>query len=131
MDTQSENTPTGALHSDLRDALQTELGEGLRAVAIGRITDREYDVLYMREDIDEKYTEEMRQEVFEEVILESIAEDHQKNLFPTLGGLQYTIRVFEGGINLLAWQDEEAIFVGMDHEENLICPAIEVCRRVL
>lgn len=131
MDSQPATTPTDVLGPDLRDALQTELGEGLRTVAIGRITDREYDMLYMREDIEEKYTEEMRQEVFEEVVLESIAEDHQKNLFPTLGGLQYTIRVFESGINLVAWKDEEAVFVGLDHDESLICPAIEVCRRVL
>jgi hypothetical protein len=131
MDSQSTNASTDAFRPDLRNALRTELGEGLRAAAIGRITDREYDILYMREDIDEKYTEEMREEVFDEIVLESITEDHQKNLFPTLGGLQHTIRVFESGINLVAWQDDEAIFVGLDHDESLIGPAIEVCRRVL
>lgn len=131
MDCQSADAPADALRLDIRDALRTELGEGLRTVGVGRIADHEYDITYMREDIDEKYTEEMREEIFDEVVLESIAEDHQKDLFPALGDLQYTIRVFEDGINLVAWHDDEAVFVGLDHDETLLGPAVAVCRRTL
>ena len=41
----------------------------------------------MRDDVDEKYTDEMREEIFDEVVLESIAENHQQELFPSLGDL--------------------------------------------
>ena len=124
-------TPADASGPDLREALRTELGECLRTVAIGRIDEREYDIVYMRDDIDEKYTDEMREEIFDEVVLESIAEDHQQDLFPSLGDLQYTIRIFDGGINLVAWRGDEAIFVGLDRDEALLGPAVAVCRRTL
>jgi hypothetical protein len=81
------DTATGAPRPDLREALRSELGERLRIVAIGRIDDREYEIAYMRDDVDEKYTDEMREEIFDEVVLESIAEDQQQELFPSLGDL--------------------------------------------
>ncbi|WP_276300555.1 DUF7522 family protein [Halorussus lipolyticus] len=131
MNAQSVDIPADAPRPDLCEALRTELGERLRTIAVGRISDREYDIAYMRDDIAEEYTDEMREEIFDEVVLESIAEDKQQDLFPALGDLQHTIRVFEDGINLVAWCDDEAVFVGLDPDATLLGPAVAVCRRML
>lgn len=115
----------------LTDALRSDLGDGLRTVAVGDVPGREYDITYMRADIDELYTDEMREKIFEEIVLEHIAEARQKDLFPPLGGLEYTVRVFDDGINLVGWTDELALFVGLDDDESLIPPAVAACREQL
>lgn len=115
----------------LTDALRSDLGDGLRTVAVGNVPGREYEITYMRADIDELYTDEMRENVFEEIVLEHIAEARQEDLFPPLGRLGYTIRVFEKGINLVGWTDELALFVGLDDDESLIPPAVTSCREQL
>lgn len=117
--------------ADLTETLQSDLGEGLRAVAVADLSDRSYEVVYIREDIDAQYTDEMREEIFEEIVLENIAEARQTDLFPPLGRLDFTVRVFERGINLVGWDSDEAVFVGLTDDESLIPAAIAACRREL
>ncbi|WP_135851659.1 DUF7522 family protein [Halorussus salinus] len=117
--------------SALTDGLRTNVGDGLRTVAVGRVPEEEYDVTYMRSDIDDLYTDEMRENILEEIVLEHIAEARKEGLFPPLGALEYTIRVFEEGINLVGWTDETAVFVGLDADPELIAPAVAACRREL
>lgn len=117
--------------TDVTESLQRELGDGLRTVACGNVPNREYDITYMREDIERLYSEEMRNDIVDEIVLENIAEARQTDLFPPLGRLRYTARVFEHGINLVGWKEDDAVFVGLDDDEELIPPAIGVLREQL
>jgi len=111
------------------DELREEIADGLRTVAVGDMTDREYSVVYMREDIERAYSEDEREEIFEEMVFEHISEARQTDLFSPLGSLQFTTRVFEDGINVVGWEDEVAVFVGLDPDESLIPTTIGACRR--
>ena len=115
----------------LTEALRSDVGDGLRTVAVGDVPEREYDVAYMRPDIDELYTDEMRENIFEEIVLEHIAEARKEDLFPPLGGLEYTVRIYQQGVNLVGWTDETAVFVGLDPDPKLVAPTVAVCRRKL
>lgn len=115
----------------LTDALRSNLGDGLRTIAVGSIPDRDYEVTYIRPDVDDQYTDEMREDIFQDLVLERVAEGHQQDLFPPLGDLEYTVRVFEGGINIVGWRGEAVVFVGLDDDESLIPSAISACRQVL
>ncbi|MFC7081021.1 hypothetical protein [Halorussus caseinilyticus] len=115
----------------LTDALSGALGDGLRTVAVGNVSVPEYEIIYMRPDIDELYTEEMRENILQEIVFEHIAEARNEDLFPPLAGLEYTVRIYEQGMNLVGWTDDTALFVGLDPDEELLPTAIEVCRQEL
>lgn len=115
----------------LTEALQSDLEDGLRAVAVADLSKKAYEIVYIRDDIAAQYTDEMRDEIFEEMVLENIAEARQTDLFPPLGRLRFTARVFEHGINVVGWDDDEAVFVGLDDDESRIPKAIAACRREL
>ncbi|WP_132057436.1 hypothetical protein [Halorussus amylolyticus] len=117
--------------TDLANALESDIGDGLRTVAVGNVSERTYDIFYIRDDIDEMYTDEMREEIFGEMVLENIAEARQNDLFPPLGRLRFTARVFEHGINVVGWDENVAVFVGLDGDEELISQAVETCRETL
>jgi len=104
--------------------LREQVGETLRGVVIADLRERDFDVIYMREDIWELYSDETQQEIFEDAVFEAMGMDHKEDLFEPLGGLEATVRVFEGGINVLAWTDDYGVFVGLGPEEDAIPPAV-------
>ncbi|MFW5930003.1 MAG: hypothetical protein ACOCT0_06270 [Halobacteriota archaeon] len=109
------------------DRLKDEV-ETLRTVAVGDTESQEYELLFMREDIGRLYPEETRDEIFRDALLERIAERKQEELFDPLGSIEFTVRVFEGGINLLVWGDGDAMFVGLGPEEDAIPVVTDICR---
>ncbi|MFP4632039.1 MAG: hypothetical protein ACLFMT_01210 [Halobacteriales archaeon] len=109
------------------DRLKDEV-ETLRTVAVGDTESQEYELLFMREDIGRLYPEETRDEIFRDALLERIAERKQEELFDPLGSIEFTVRVFEGGINLLVWGEEDAMFVGFGPEEADIPLVTDICR---
>ncbi len=115
---------------DAAEQLQQEI-EGLRTVAVGDSDRQEYEVVYMRDDIAELYDEGTRDEIFRDVLLERIAEEKQEDLFQPLGELEFTVRAFEGGVNVLAWSDTEALFVGTGPYEEEIPTVMETARDFL
>ncbi|WP_135829075.1 hypothetical protein [Halorussus halobius] len=122
---------SSTLSNALTDALHDAVGDGLRTVALVDVPDQEYELAHMRADIDEMYTGEMREDILEEVVFEHIAEARKEDLFPPLGGLEYTVRIYGKGINLVGWTRETAVFVGLDRDPELVPPAVSVCRREL
>ncbi|MGB9986240.1 hypothetical protein [Salarchaeum japonicum] len=104
--------------------LREQVGETLRGVVIADLRERDFDVIYMREDIWELYSDETQQEIFEDAVFEAMGMDHKEDLFEPLGGLEATVRVFEGGINVLAWTDDYGVFVGLGPDEDAIPSAV-------
>jgi len=117
---------TERLTADLRDAV----GDGLRTVATGNTVAESFDIAYMREDIDALYSPEERDEILHDLVLENLVEVRQEDLFAPLGGLEFTSRVFEHGINVVGWDGEEGVFVGLDPDTTLIPTTMETCRSV-
>jgi hypothetical protein len=119
------------LAEEYAERLQSALGEPLRTVAVGDLEHQLYEVVYMREDIGELYPAEKRDEIVRDALLENVAERRQEELFSPLGALNFTTRVFDGGINVYCWIDEdEAVFVGLGEEIGLIEPTISICREL-
>lgn len=116
---------------ELVERLQGILGDDLRSVAVGRLDRREYEIGYMREDISEAYSEEMREEIFREAVLERLSQPQQSELFPELGEPHSTIRLFDNGAYVLYWGSIDAAFVAFDPDETLIPQVIDACERTL
>ncbi|WP_231184092.1 hypothetical protein [Haladaptatus sp. DYF46] len=112
----------------LTDALRDAVGDGLRTVATGNIEEKSFDIVYMREDIGSLYSEEEREEILHDLVLENLVEVRQERLFAPLGDLQLTSRVFEYGINVVGWNENAGVFVGLDPDETLIPTTIRACR---
>ncbi|MDY6779652.1 MAG: hypothetical protein SV760_03725 [Halobacteria archaeon] len=111
--------------------LREEFGEDARTVAVGNMTEEEYEVVYIRDEIDRLYPESKKEEIFKDVLLENISERRQEDLFEPLGDLKFTVRVFEAGVNVGAWRGDEALFVGLGPVEDEIPRVIEICRKHL
>lgn len=119
------------LAEEYAERLQSALGEPLRTVAVGDLEHQLYEVVYMRDDIADLYPSEKRDEIVRDALLENVAERRQEELFSPLGELNFTTRVFDGGINVYCWIDEdEAVFVGLGEEIGLIEPTISICREL-
>ncbi|GAA0654849.1 hypothetical protein [Salarchaeum japonicum] len=112
------------------EALREDVGETLRGVAIADLRAREFDVIYMREDIWQLYSDETQQEIFEDAVFETMGMDRKEDLFEPLGGLEATVRVFEGGINVLAWADDHGVFVGLGPDEDAIPAAVRTANEI-
>lgn len=105
-------------------ALVEEFGDALRVVAIGDGDADEYEIRHIRDDIAQQYPPPDRREIFEDALLEALACDSQEELFRR-GKLEYTVRVFERGINVLCWiGDRRMLFVGLDRDPSLISETI-------
>ncbi|MDY6817700.1 MAG: hypothetical protein SVG88_03485 [Halobacteriales archaeon] len=84
------------LEEGILDIVNEEVGDALRVVAIGTVTDegRSYSIPYAREDVISEYTESDREAILNDLILEAFHTDKQERLYQA-GDLQGTIRVFE------------------------------------
>ncbi len=69
----------------LTDVLQDAVGDGLRTVATGDTDEESFEICYMREDIGALYSEEEREEVLHDLVLENLVEVRQEGLFAPLG----------------------------------------------
>lgn len=113
---------------DLAAALREDLGETLRALGVGHLDSREYEMLFMREDIREAYSEGMREDIFEEVIFDRLSHPQQSSLFPELGDPTSTARFFEDGAYVLYWADgATTVFVSLEPEVDALPPIIDAC----
>jgi hypothetical protein len=83
--------------SELPGLLREELGESLRVVATHH--ERAYDFVYLRNDVEAKYSQGEFQKIFEDLVLEGMERNHFEQLFH--------IGALEGG----AWGFEEAAVV--------------------
>ena len=108
--------------------LEQKLDGGLRTIAVGQFEAESYDIVYIRDDIAAQYSEEMREQIFNDLVLENLVEVRQQDLFPPLGGLKYTARVFDGGINVIGWEEDKGVFIGLDDDVSLVEPTISACR---
>lgn len=106
------------------ERLHEDLGDALRGVVLADIRDREFDVLYMREDVWDMYEEETQRDIFEDAVFEALGRQRQEDLFEPLGDLRSTVRVFDYGINVMAWEGRDGVFVGLGPDEDAIPPAV-------
>ncbi|WP_323190599.1 hypothetical protein [Halostella sp. PRR32] len=100
--------------------LITDFGDALRLIGVGDGAADEFEIQYIRDDIAEQYSPPDRRELFDGAILEALMCERQEDLVQR-GELEYTIRVFERGINLLCRiGDRRMLFVGVDRDLSLI-----------
>jgi len=107
------------------EELRAELGDALRGVVLADIRDREFDVLYMRDDVWEMYEAETQQDIFEDAVFEALGRQRKEDLFDPLGELRSTVRVFDYGINVMSWQGRDGVFVGLGPDADAIPAAVE------
>jgi hypothetical protein len=126
MDPQTAETVTDRLHDDV--------GDDLRAVARGRPTADEmaYEVTYLHDDVGERYTEAMRDRIFEEFVAEYYRRGWEEDLFQPLGRLDHSVQILERGVNVVAWGDGGFLFVSTERDATTLPRVVsvldEVCR---
>lgn len=106
------------------------MGDGLRTVATGDTDEESFEICYMRENIGALYSEEEREEILHDHVLENLVEVRQGGLFAPLGHLRFTSRMFEYGITVVGWNENAGVFIGLDPDETLIPTMIRACRSV-
>ncbi|MEM4780221.1 MAG: hypothetical protein QXG03_01445 [Halalkalicoccus sp.] len=109
--------------------LEGAVGESLRTVAIGDLDDLDHEVAYMRPDVDARYDREEYGRIVRDVLLEQVASAQQADLF-AIGALEYTVRIFEEGINVVGRTNDSVFFVGLDPDPEAIPRVVECCRAV-
>ncbi|WP_135851146.1 DUF7522 family protein [Halorussus salinus] len=103
-------TSAEALTTFLRD----RVGDHLRSVIY--YDDDGGDVLYVRDDVADEYTERDIKEVVRDVRLEAVEKPHQEDLYAH-GPLNYTVRSFEDAVEMHFLHDETSgTAVALDRE---------------
>lgn len=94
-------------HEELAATLREKLGDDLRAVRVVAGTEDgvESEHLYIREDIDEVYTEEEKGRITEEVVYHTLGEGYRSDLFRS-GEPNYTLYAFDEALVMLFYEDE-------------------------
>ena len=98
----------------LVDSLQSEYDEALRAVAT---YDRDgYELHYTSSDIDANYSESSIEDIYDNVVLQDIAQPLDEDLFSDMGDVRGRLRIFEDGTVAHFWpsEDEEGVFLAFD-----------------
>lgn len=111
--------------------LRSELGSALRAVAVGDLEAREYDVLYMRPDVEDKYSTETQDRIFEDVVFEYVGRPAREDDFEPLGELNFTIRSFEDGQVVMCWEDDILLYVSVDPSSHFVPPTMRLLQKQL
>lgn len=110
---------------DVVERLQAAVGDGLRVVATGDLTEGTYTMAYLREDLTDLYSEDVQEAKFEDVLSEwyfdvgtSFAEelDDEKRA---------TIRVFESSYEFTIWAPDLAFYVETDPDTRYLDDVLE------
>lgn len=117
---------------DLTASCQTAAGDALRTVATTDFRANEYDILYMRPDIGEQYSDADIIEIYQDIGLGGLAKQMQTELYEPLGDLQTVVYRFENGINVVGYNDDgtQATFVGLGPDTSVVDDVREVVERV-
>ncbi|WP_128478259.1 DUF7522 family protein [Halorussus pelagicus] len=98
----------------LTEFLQEQVGDYLRSVIY--YDDDGGDILYVREDVADQYTDDDIDEVVRDVRLEAVEKPHQEDLY-SHGPLNYTVRSFEDAVEMHFLHDETTgTAVALDRE---------------
>lgn len=99
---------------DLSAFLQEQVGDNLRSVAYYDADD--YDVVYLRDDVADEYTETDHERVGRDVRLENVERHLQEDLY-VHGDLQCTVRCFEDAVEMhFALDDATGVTAALDAE---------------
>ncbi|SDM73761.1 hypothetical protein SAMN04487949_2447 [Halogranum gelatinilyticum] len=115
---------------ELATTLRDEVGDELRTVFYGDFKTREYQVVYADEEILSQYSPEDTKQIVDDISLEQVGASRQESLFEPIGSLEFTVRYFEDGINVMAWgfDDIPTIYIGLGDDEATVPRVIEIVR---
>lgn len=100
--------------ADLASFLQDRVGDNLRSVA--HYDADSYDVVYLRDDVADQYSETDHDRVSREARLESVDREHQEDLY-VHGRLECTVRAFENAVEMhFPVDDASGVTVALDAE---------------
>lgn len=103
-----------SVSEELMDFLREETGQFLRSVI--HYTSDDYEILYLREDIESEYQDGDIEQVINNLRMESIDTPRQEQMY-VHGRLGSTIRVFEDAVEIhLPHDDYEGTAIALDPE---------------
>lgn len=116
--------------TELAETLRAELGDSLRGVFYGDFKTREYTVVYAHEETLDQYTAEQTEQIVDDIALEQVGTARQEALFDPIGSLRFTVRYFEDGTNVMAWnvQDIPSVYIGLDGDAQNVPIVLEQLR---
>jgi hypothetical protein len=117
---------------ELVTTLRDEVGDELRTVFYGDFKTREYNIVYAEEAVLSQYSAEDTEQIVDDISLEQVGASQQESLFEPIGSLEFTVRYFEDGINVMAWgfHGIPTIYIGLGSDEETVPTVIEAVRRL-
>ena len=107
-------------HPLVRELSET-VGDSLRCVAT--YCEREYDLLYIRPDVEASYTSDEVEDVYDDLVLQRVGSDYLEHLFHA-GPLQCSVLGFEQAtIYNVVGEDYGGLFVSVDADADVQMPA--------
>lgn len=107
---------TEAAVQELCDGLEDRLGDDLHGVVSARRDDGvTHTVQYLRPDIDERYDDEDREALAQELIFSGMEEDYLEEIYH-LGERRYTVERFANAALAVVAVDDAVLAIGMEPE---------------
>jgi hypothetical protein len=105
-------------YDELLSDFRTVAGDSI--LGVGIYDGGDYEVLHIRGDFAERYSEDRLDEIARDMYLEGVTVEYQEQMLYDLGDLGATIRLFEGGTSINVPLAENAgIGIGLDAESDL------------
>jgi len=114
---------SSARHEELAESLRDRVGDDLRAVRVvaSKEDGADYEHLFIREDLEEAYTEEEMDRITDEVVYHTIGEGYRSGLF-RIGEPRYTVYAFDEALVFLFYENGEygtAVSVDADFKDSV------------
>lgn len=96
----------------LTQFLLDEVGDGLRSVVSH--AGRTYDVVYVRDEVREQYTDDEVAQIVEDLVFDTLDKQHQEGMY-VHGDLACTVRCFEEAVEMhLVLDDQRGVAISLE-----------------
>lgn len=98
---------------------------GTALLGVGYYEDADYEMVYARADLDERYPAERVDEIARDMVLEGLADDHHEQLLYDFGKLSATVRSFESGVTVhVPLGERRGLGLGLDDASFALAGAL-------
>jgi hypothetical protein len=120
-------------HEDILEFLKKEASDSLRVVDVVSIggENKEYEHVYIREDVEYQYSEEEQERVMEDFVYHLLELEYMHNLY-NVGEYNCNIQVFDEAIIFVLFEDEKrCIVASVDSDYDGIMSLVRGCQSFL
>lgn len=120
--------PATPVHHAVEE-IQAEIGDGLQALARGRIETAEYDLVFLRDDLQGEYSDETAREIALRALGERYLEVGEEDPYvDNFGQFREAVRLYDDTTLIFVRNEQTMLGVALEPQVDLISPVLNTIR---